>query len=120
MRPQIDPFFADSYLQALTSNGAHQIVTKPAKVTARSSTVIDHIITNDITHTIAPRFIRSTFAFQTVHINTMQLSPSFPPGEAEKVKIVQLRFFRQRPVFSAPKKRKPKKFSVAGVNENAR
>ena len=93
MRPQIDPFFADSYLQALTSNGAHQIVTKPAKVTDRSSTVIDHIITNDITHTITPRFIRSMFAFQTVHINTMQLSPSFPPGEAEKVKIVQLRFF---------------------------
>ena len=47
--------FADSYLQALTSNGAHQIVTNQ-----RES--IDHIITNDITHTITPRIILSSIA----------------------------------------------------------
>ena len=52
--------FADSYLQALSSNGAHQIVTKPTRVTDRSFTVIDHIITNDITHTITPRIILSS------------------------------------------------------------
>ena len=52
--------FADSYLQALSSNGAHQIVTKPTSVTDRSFTVIDHIITNDITHTITPRIILSS------------------------------------------------------------
>ena len=47
------------YKHALTSSGAVLIFTKPTRVTDNSATVIDHIITNDVSHDITPRIICS-------------------------------------------------------------
>ena len=48
---------ADRYMQVITSNGVFSLITKPTKVTDKTATVIDHIITNDIAHSILPRVI---------------------------------------------------------------
>jgi len=48
---------SSKYLQAILSNGAYSIINKPTRVTDKSATVIDHIITNDNVHSIAPRVI---------------------------------------------------------------
>jgi len=46
-------------LNATESNGAFHLITKPTKVTDNSSTVIDHIITNDVVHKLHPSVILS-------------------------------------------------------------
>ena len=51
---------ADRYMQVITSNGAFSLITKPTRVTDKTATVIDHIITNDTTHSILPRVIRTS------------------------------------------------------------
>ena len=43
---------ADRYMQMITSNGAFSVITRPTRVTDKTATVIDHIITNDTTHSI--------------------------------------------------------------------
>ena len=50
---------ADRYMQAITSNGAFSLITKPTRVTDKTATVIDHIITNDSAHSILPRVVLS-------------------------------------------------------------
>ena len=52
--------FAEKYLNVITSNGAVSIITKPTRVTVKTATVIDHIITNDISHKIIPRVMYSS------------------------------------------------------------
>ena len=54
--------FAEKYLNVITSNGAVpvSVITKPTRVTAKTATVIDHIITNDTSHKIIPRVIYSS------------------------------------------------------------
>jgi len=47
-------------LQAILSNGAYSIINKPTRVTDKSASVIDHIISNDNVHFIAPRVILSS------------------------------------------------------------
>ena len=47
------------YINTINSNGAHSIITKPTRVTASSATLIDHIITNDIAHTVVPSVLLS-------------------------------------------------------------
>ena len=42
------------FLYMFISNGAIPLITKAARVTDRSSTVIDHIITNNTKHRIKP------------------------------------------------------------------
>ena len=51
---------ADRYMQVITSNGAFSVITKPTRVTDKTATVIDHIITNDTAHSILPRVIRTS------------------------------------------------------------
>ena len=54
---------ADRYMQVITSNGAFSLITKPTRVTDKSATVIDHLITNDTTHSILPRVIRTSLTY---------------------------------------------------------
>ena len=49
---------SETYLDHLISSGSIPIVTLPTRVTDTSSTLIDHIITNDTTHKIKPGVIR--------------------------------------------------------------
>ena len=51
---------AEKYLQAITTNGAFSLITKSTRVTDKSATVIDHIITNDVEHTVMPCVILSS------------------------------------------------------------
>ena len=51
---------ADRYMQVITSNKAFSLITKPTRVTDKTATVIDHIITNDTAHSILPRVIRTS------------------------------------------------------------
>ena len=46
------------YLEHLTSSGSPPVITIPTCVTANSSTIIDHIITNDYAHIINLTVIR--------------------------------------------------------------
>ena len=46
---------ADKYMQVITSNGELSLITKPTRVTNKTATVIDHIITNDTAHSILSR-----------------------------------------------------------------
>ena len=50
---------ANNYINTITSNGAFNIITKPTRVMPISAMLIDHVITNDITHTIVPSIILS-------------------------------------------------------------
>ena len=45
-------FFAKDYTTMLLSNGAISLVTKPNRVTDKTATIIDHIVTNDFKHQI--------------------------------------------------------------------
>ena len=50
---------ANNYINTIISNGAFNIITKPTRVTSISATLIDHVIINDITHSIVPLIILS-------------------------------------------------------------
>ena len=47
------------YQYILTSNGVSCMITKPTRVTPNSSSLIDHILTNDINNTIHPGIIQT-------------------------------------------------------------
>ena len=49
---------ATMYIDHLTSCGSVPIITKPTRVTEKTLTTIDHIITNDAAHVIQPGVIR--------------------------------------------------------------
>ena len=51
---------AEKYLQATTSSGAFFLITKATRVMDNSATVTDHIITNDVEHTVMPFVIQSS------------------------------------------------------------
>ena len=51
---------AEKYLQAITSNGVFSLIAKPTRVTYKSATIINHIITNDVQHTVIPFVIQSS------------------------------------------------------------
>ena len=50
---------AFKFLNIAESNGAIHLITKPTRVTAGSSSIIDHIITNDLVHKGSPFVILS-------------------------------------------------------------
>ena len=50
---------ANNYINTITSNGAFNMITKPTRLTPISATLIDHMVTSDITHTIVPLIILS-------------------------------------------------------------
>ena len=41
----------------IACNGAYSIITQTTRITANSATLIDHVITNDVAHTILPSII---------------------------------------------------------------
>ena len=41
----------------MACNGAYSIITQPTRITANPATLIDHVITNDVAHTISPSII---------------------------------------------------------------
>ena len=51
--------YASNFINLLLSHGALPIITKPTRVTESSSTIIDHIITNDIAHILPPTVIKT-------------------------------------------------------------
>ena len=51
--------YSDAYLNMLTSNGAFLLIDKPTRVTNTSSSIIDHIITNDNNNILYPCIICS-------------------------------------------------------------
>ena len=50
---------ANEYVNVLASNGYFPLITLPTRVTAVSSSIIDHIITNDHKNIIFPGIIKS-------------------------------------------------------------
>ena len=50
---------ASKYLDVLISNGYYPLFNVPTRVTDSSSTIIDHIVTNDHTHNILPGVIKT-------------------------------------------------------------
>ena len=48
---------AKNYINAIACNGVYLINTKPTRVTASAVTLINHVITNDVTHTISSSII---------------------------------------------------------------
>ena len=59
---------ASVYIDHLTSCGSVPIITKPTRVTDKTSTTIDHIITNDAAHVILPGVIRCDRPFSDHYI----------------------------------------------------
>ena len=57
-----------NYLNATESNGDFQLITKLTRVTDSTTTVIDHIITNDKIHKLCPYILPANF---TDHYPTM-------------------------------------------------
>ena len=51
--------YASKYLDMLISNGYYPLINVPTRVTDNSSTIIDHIVTNDHTHNILPGVIKT-------------------------------------------------------------
>ena len=45
---------AKNYIDTLIANGAVPLITIPTRVTDKTSTIIDHVITNDVKHHISP------------------------------------------------------------------
>ena len=50
---------AQEYINVLTCKGFFSIITKPTRVTETSATIIDHIITNDLTRRLFPIILRT-------------------------------------------------------------
>ena len=50
---------ASRYLDMLISNGYYPLINVPTRATDNSSTIIDHIVTNDHTHNILPGVIKT-------------------------------------------------------------
>ena len=48
---------AKNYINAIACNGAYSMIIQPTRITANSATLIDHVITNDVVHTISPSII---------------------------------------------------------------
>ena len=50
---------SSDYVNMLASNGFYPLINLPTRVTATSSTIIDHIFTNDHKHQILPGIIKA-------------------------------------------------------------
>ena len=53
------PGGATDYTNMLAGNNLFPLISLPTRVTERSSTIIDHVVTNDHEHSILPGIIRS-------------------------------------------------------------
>jgi len=86
---------SSKYLQAILSNGAYSLINKPTRVTDKSPTLIDHIITNDNEHSITPRVILSSL---TDHYAIMCKISKF--GASQR-KQTSLSYYRCKNKFSS-------------------
>ena len=87
---------ASIYIDHLTSCRSVPIITKPTRVTDKTSTTTDHIITNDAAHVIQPGVIRCDKKFSdhyVVFCNVIGYN-SAPPQETNYV-------IRDKPNFNA-------------------
>ena len=50
---------ANLYINSILSNGAVPLITKPKRISNNSSTIIDHIITNDLKHELQSVIVKS-------------------------------------------------------------
>ena len=84
---------AIGYVNIVLSSGALPIITVPTMVTLSSSTIIDHIITNDLKHNL------------TSFVIPKDMTDHFPIGS-----FIQNLFFNKR--------KRSKRFSIAETNPN--
>ena len=75
---------AFKFLNITESNGAIHLSTKPTRVTAGSSSIIDHVITNDLVHKISPFVILSKL---TDHYPIMCAITKITPSSDFKTKV---------------------------------
>ena len=78
----------------LRSNPFHSIVDKPTKVTATSSTLLDHILTNDTISQITPGILNSNVSD---HFPTFVLIKNV---EKKKVPALENRYYRSKTNFN--------------------
>ena len=76
---------AIEYLNIILSNGALPIITVPTRVTSSSSTIIDHIITNDLNHNLTPFVIQEDM---TDHFPIGCFVQNLSPKKQKKSKTV--------------------------------
>ena len=50
---------ANLYINSILSHGAIPLITKPTRISNNSSTIIDHIITNDLKHELQSFIVKS-------------------------------------------------------------
>ena len=50
---------ANIYINSILSHGAIPLITKPTRISNNSSTIIDHIITNDLKHELQSFIVKS-------------------------------------------------------------
>ena len=75
---------AFKFLNITESNGAIHLITKPTRVIAGLSSIIDHIITNDLVHKISPFVILSNL---TDHYPIMCAITKVTPSNDFKTKV---------------------------------
>ena len=56
---------ANRYINMLLSHGVQPLITLPTRVTDVSATIIDHILTNDIKHSLEPGVIQTRKSLAT-------------------------------------------------------
>ena len=78
---------AIEYLNIILSNGALPIITIPTRVTSSSSTIIDHIITNDLKHNLTPFVIQEDM---TDHFPIGCFVQNLSPKKQKKIKCLLL------------------------------
>ena len=83
-----------SYLNMLQSNAFHSIVDKPTRVTATSSTLIDHVLTNDAISQITPGILNSDVSD---HFPTFVLIKNV---DKKKVSASENRYYRCKTNFN--------------------
>ena len=89
--------YANNFINLLLSHGALPIITKPTRVTESSSTIIDHIITNDIAHILQPTVIKTEI---TDHYPILCAAQNFQ--HKGKTKLPNI-YYRDKSKFNAEK-----------------
>ena len=85
---------ANDYINLIIRNGAAPIITIPTRVTATSSTLLDHIITNNMDQVISPAVIETDITDRYPILYTV-IKPRYSiPKFAKK-------FYRDKSSFSA-------------------
>ena len=87
---------AIEYLNIILSNCALPIFTIPTRVTSSSSTIIDHIITNDLKHNLTPFVIQED---TTDHFPIGCFVQNLSPKKQKKIKTIS--YYRDKSKFKS-------------------